>query len=81
MAGSTHIQDHPRDLMVLLMNAEHVKFGMGAPARLERVLQAMDVKTPRGRGGSCAVCVTPTVYFMGLSGCCVCRQAKSSPSS
>lgn len=58
--AARYLQDHPRDLMVLLMNAEHVKFGMGAPARLERVLQAMDVKTPRGRGQVKSILLNPT---------------------
>ncbi len=36
-----HLQDKPRDIVVLLVAADHVKFGMGAPARLERLLRAV----------------------------------------
>lgn len=36
-----HLQTKPRDIVVLLVAADHVKFGMGAPARLERLMQAV----------------------------------------
>lgn len=36
-------QAKPRDVVVMLLGAEHVKFGMGTPARLERLLRAVSV--------------------------------------
>lgn len=42
-----HLQGRPRDLVVLLVAADHVKFGMGAPARLERLLRAVSQVTDR----------------------------------
>jgi uncharacterized iron-regulated protein len=44
------LQEHPRDVVVMLVGGDHVKYGMGAPARLERLLATLDVKTPKGRG-------------------------------
>lgn len=46
-----HLEDNPGDLVVVCTAADHVKFGLGAPFRVERLLKALEIKTP-GRGQS-----------------------------
>jgi hypothetical protein len=45
-------QEHPKDVLVMLVGGDHAKFGMGTPARLERLLTTLEVPVPRNRGWS-----------------------------
>lgn len=51
------VQENPRDVVVMLVGADHIKYGMGAPSRLERLLTALDVRLPKGRG-ACVITLT-----------------------
>lgn len=55
-----YLQTNPQDLVVMLVGADHVKFGMGTPARLERLLQVAEVKALPGRGLVKSVLLNPT---------------------
>jgi hypothetical protein len=55
-----HLKENPNDIVVMLVAADHVKFGMGAPARLERLLKVSEVKTPPGRGKVRSILLNPT---------------------
>lgn len=49
-----------QDLVVLLVGADHIKFGLGAPARLERLLRSAEVETAPGRGKVKSILLNPT---------------------
>lgn len=55
----------PQDLVILLVGAEHIKFGMGAPARLERLLASAQVPTAPGRGKVKSVLLNPSPQDSG----------------
>ena len=49
-AAARHLEDKPGDLVVVLTAADHVKFGLGAPFRLQRLLKSLGINVPSGRG-------------------------------
>ena len=55
----------PQDLVILLVGAEHIKFGMGAPARLERLLASAQVPTAPGRGKVKSILLNPSPQDSG----------------
>ncbi|GAB5035187.1 iron-regulated protein [Nannochloropsis oceanica] len=64
-AAVRHLQQNPKDLIVLLVGAEHIKFGMGAPARLERLLASAQVPTATGRGQVKSILLNPSPQDSG----------------
>jgi len=45
-----YLEDKPGDLIVVLTAADHIKFGLGAPFRLERLIKSLDINVPTSRG-------------------------------